>query len=177
MSPPAGALLPGDTFANRLPDPVLQQVEDFADPTITANDCFRPVSRYWDRITRPEQLLHSLPHAISVLTDPADCGPVTLALPQDVQAEAWDYPQSFFEPVIHRQHRAQPDTDQLNAALATVAEAKRPLIIAGGGVQYSDAAGALAEFAAAYGASRLPKRRPGKGHCRGITRTMSAPLG
>ena len=99
--------LPGDTFANRLPDPVLQQVEDFTDPTITANDCFRPVSRFWDRIARPEQLLHSLPHAMSVLTDPAECGPVTLALPQDVQAEAWDYPEAFFEPVVHR-HRRQP---------------------------------------------------------------------
>jgi 3D-(3,5/4)-trihydroxycyclohexane-1,2-dione acylhydrolase (decyclizing) len=89
-------LLPGDVFASRRPDPVLQQVEDFSDPTVTANDCFRPVSRYWDRITRPEQLLRSLPQAIGVLTDPAECGPVTLALPQDVQAEAWDYPRAFF---------------------------------------------------------------------------------
>ena len=86
-------LLPGDVFANRIPDPVLQQVEDFGDPTISANDCFRPVSRYWDRIMRPEQLLQSLPAAHRVLTDPADCGPVTLALPQDVQAEAFDYPE------------------------------------------------------------------------------------
>ena len=89
-------LLPGETFANRLPDPVLQQVENFNDPTVTANDCFKPVSRYWDRITRPEQLLQSLPQAISVLTDPVDCGPVTLALPQDVQAEAYEFPESFF---------------------------------------------------------------------------------
>ena len=93
-------LLPGDAFASRLPDPVLQQVEDFSDPTVTANDCFKPVSRYWDRIMRPEQLLQSLPQAISVLTDPVDCGPVTLALPQDVQAEAYDYPVSFFRAIV-----------------------------------------------------------------------------
>ena len=88
-------LLPGDTFASRQPDPVLQQLEHFGDPTITANDCLRPVSRFWDRITRPEQLLASLPQAIAVLLDPADCGPATLALPQDVQAEAFDYPEHF----------------------------------------------------------------------------------
>ena len=99
-------LLPGDVFASRRPDPVLQQVEDFSDPTLTANDCFRPVSRYWDRITRPEQLLRSLPQAIGVLTDPAECGPVTLALPQDVQAEAWDYPCAFFGKRIHKIGRA-----------------------------------------------------------------------
>jgi 3D-(3,5/4)-trihydroxycyclohexane-1,2-dione acylhydrolase (decyclizing) len=94
-------LLPGDTFAGRLPDPVLQQVEDFGDPTVTANDCFRPVSRFFDRITRPEQLLASLPRAIQVLTDPAECGPVTLSLSQDVQAEAWDFPESLFADRLH----------------------------------------------------------------------------
>ena len=94
-------LLPGDVFASRRPDPVLQQVEDFADGTVSANDCFRPVSRYWDRILRPEQLVRALPEAISVLTDPADCGPVTLALPQDVQAEAGEFPESLFEPRAH----------------------------------------------------------------------------
>jgi len=88
--------LPGDTFATRAPDPVLQQIEDFGDATISANDCFKPVSRFWDRISRPEQLLTSLPRAIQILTDPADCGPVTLALPQDVQTMAWDYPTHFF---------------------------------------------------------------------------------
>src|SRR6187455_3263966 len=98
-------LLPGDVFVSRAPDPVLQQVEDFTDGTVSANDCFRPVSRYWDRITRPEQLLRALPEAISVLTDPADCGPVTLALPQDVQAEAADFPASFFEPRMHELRR------------------------------------------------------------------------
>ncbi|MGI9271853.1 MAG: 3D-(3,5/4)-trihydroxycyclohexane-1,2-dione acylhydrolase (decyclizing) [Woeseiaceae bacterium] len=140
-------LLPGDTFANRLPDPVLQQVEDFADPTVTANDCFRPVSRYWDRITRPEQLLQSLPQAIAVLTDPVECGPVTIALPQDVQAEAYDYPTSFFEDRLHHGLRSGPDTRELEAAVAAIEESSRPLIIAGGGVHYSGAAQMLAEFA------------------------------
>src|SRR6186713_191703 len=102
-------LLPGDVFISRAPDPVLQQVEDFTDGTVTANDCFRPVSRYWDRITRPEQLLRALPEAVSVLTDPADCGPVTLALPQDVQAEAADFPASFFEPRMHEPRRNGAD--------------------------------------------------------------------
>src|SRR5204862_8220204 len=89
-------LLPGDVFANRRPDPVLQQVEDFADGTVSANDCFRPVSRYFDRITRPEQIITALPHAMTVLIDPAVCGPVTLALCQDTQAEAYEYPESLF---------------------------------------------------------------------------------
>ncbi|HEY8015564.1 MAG TPA: thiamine pyrophosphate-binding protein, partial [Dongiaceae bacterium] len=102
-------LLPGDVFAGRRPDPVLQQIENFADPTLSANDCFRPVSRYWDRITRPEQLLTSLPQALRVLTDPADCGPVVLALPQDVQTEAADFPESFFTPRVHRLRRPGPD--------------------------------------------------------------------
>src|SRR5436309_1479056 len=93
-------LLPGDIFANRRPDPVLQQVEDFSDPTISANDCFRPVARYFDRITRPEQIIAAMPRAMNVLTDPAACGPVTLALCQDTQAEAYDYPESFFSEVI-----------------------------------------------------------------------------
>ena len=109
-------LLPGDVFASRRPDPVLQQVEDFGDPTVTANDCFRPVSRYWDRITRPEQLLRSLPQAMSVLTDPAECGPVTLALPQDVQAQAWDYPLAFFDTRIHLPAQTGADSRQLAAS-------------------------------------------------------------
>src|SRR5690606_12603734 len=127
-------LLPGDVFASRRPDPVLQQVENFGDPTVTANDCFRPVSRYWDRITRPEQLLRSLPQALAVLTDPAECGPVTLALPQDVQAEAWDYPASFFEPRMHVVAQPGADPRQLDTAAKLIAQARRPLIIAGGGV-------------------------------------------
>src|SRR5688572_24963030 len=132
-------LLPGDVFASRRPDPVLQQVENFSDPTVTANDCFRPVSRFWDRITRPEQLLRSLPQAISALTDPAECGPVTLALPQDVQAQAWDYPSDFFAKRVHRTIRLGADRAQLEAAAALIAQAQRPLIIAGGGVLYADA--------------------------------------
>ena len=155
-------LLPGDTFASRLPDPVLQQVEDFSDPTVTANDCLRPVSRYWDRITRPEQLLQSLPQAISVLTDPVDCGPVTLALPQDVQAQAYDYPESFFATQIQRPIRPAPDDAQLRSAIELIAESKRPLIICGGGVHYSEACSTLAGFAARH---RIPvaETQAGKG--------------
>ena len=143
-------LLPGDVFASRLPDPVLQQVEDFSDPTVTANDCFKPVSRYWDRITRPEQLIQSLPQAMSVLTDPVNCGPVTLALPQDVQAQAYDYPESFFETALNQQVRPAPDDSQLQTAAELIANSARPLIIAGGGVHYSLACSALADFAERY---------------------------
>lgn len=139
-------LLPGDTFATRAPDPVLQQIEDFADPTVTANDCFKPVSRYWDRISRPEQLLASLPRAMQVLTDPAACGPVTLCMPQDVQAMAWDYPAAFFEPQTHRLFRSRADHGQLERAWEKLQRSKRPLIIAGGGVHYSLACEELAEF-------------------------------
>jgi 3D-(3,5/4)-trihydroxycyclohexane-1,2-dione acylhydrolase (decyclizing) len=144
-------LLPGETFANREPDPVLQQVEQFGDPTITANDCFRPVSRFWDRISRPGQLLASLPQALSVLTDPADCGPVTLALPQDVQAQAHDWPVAFFEPHIHERVRPAPDARQLRHAVELINAARKPLVIAGGGVLYSEACDALAAFARARG--------------------------
>ena len=143
-------LLPGDTFASRLPDPVLQQVEDFSDPTITANDCFRPVSRYWDRITRPEQLLQSLPQAMAVLTDPVNTGPVTLALPQDVQTQAWDYPNALFEPRIHVPTRMGADNHQLAKAVELIAAARRPLVIAGGGVHYSGATKELASFASRW---------------------------
>src|SRR3984893_61555 len=125
-------LLPGDVFAGRWPDPVLQQVEAFGDPTISVNDCFRPVSRWWDRITRPEQIIESLPQAMRVLTDPADCGPVTLALPQDVQAEAYDYPEAFFAPHCWRLRRPPPDAAQLADAAAALTRAKAPLIVAGG---------------------------------------------
>ena len=144
-------LLPGDVFASRRPDPVLQQVEDFGDPTVTANDCFRPVSRFWDRITRPEQLLRSLPQAMSVLTDPAECGPVTLALPQDVQAQAWDFPRAFFETRIHVPAQPGADLRQLAAAADLISRAKQPFIIAGGGVHYGDAFDALAQFATRHG--------------------------
>jgi 3D-(3,5/4)-trihydroxycyclohexane-1,2-dione acylhydrolase (decyclizing) len=140
-------LLPGDVFASRTPDPVLQQIESFQDPTVTANDCLRPVSRWFDRIHRPEQILSSLPQAIRVLTDPADCGPVTLALPQDVQAEAFDYPESFFHPRLHRVRRVRPDVRELDGAVRALKRAQRPLVIAGGGVHYADAVEDLRELA------------------------------
>jgi 3D-(3,5/4)-trihydroxycyclohexane-1,2-dione acylhydrolase (decyclizing) len=155
-------LLPGDTFANRRPDPVLQQLEHFGDPTVTANDCLRPVSRYWDRITRPEQLLSSLPQALSVLLDPADCGPATLALPQDVQAEAFDYPAAFFDERVHDIDRPRADGDRLQAAVARLRAARRPFIIAGGGVHYAGACEALAGFATAHGIP-VAETQAGKG--------------
>ncbi len=141
-------LLPGDTFANRRPDPVLQQIEDFGDATVTANDCFRPVSRFFDRITRPEQLLVSLPRAVQVLTDPAECGPVTIGMSQDVQAEAFEFPEAFFAPRTIRPRRPMPDPAELEAAVIRLRRAERPLIIAGGGVLYSGAAETLQAFAA-----------------------------
>ncbi|MDI6025770.1 3D-(3,5/4)-trihydroxycyclohexane-1,2-dione acylhydrolase (decyclizing) [Corticibacterium sp. UT-5YL-CI-8] len=143
--------LPGDVFANRIPDPVLQQAEDFGDGTVTVNDCFRPVSRYFDRITRPEQIIPALSRAMQVLTDPAECGPVTLALCQDVQAEAYDYPESFFDERIWTPRRPRPDRDELAAAVVALKAAKKPLIVAGGGVLYSRASEELAKFSAATG--------------------------
>ncbi len=144
-------LLPGDVFANRRPDPVLQQIEDFGDGTVSANDCFRPVSRYFDRITRPEQIIPALARAMAVLTDPAECGPVTLALCQDVQAEAFDYPEAFFEPRLWTPRRPRPDLAELDVALAALRGATQPLIIAGGGVLYSEATAALRSFAERHG--------------------------
>ncbi|WP_237708132.1 3D-(3,5/4)-trihydroxycyclohexane-1,2-dione acylhydrolase (decyclizing) [Oceanicola sp. S124] len=140
----------GDVFANRRPDPVLQQIEDFDDGTVSANDCFRPVVRYFDRITRPEHLLTCLPRALRVMTDPANCGPVCLSFCQDVQAEAHDYPLSFFQPRIWRIRRPMPDPRELEDALAALRAAERPLIVAGGGVLYSGAEAALAAFAARH---------------------------
>jgi 3D-(3,5/4)-trihydroxycyclohexane-1,2-dione acylhydrolase (decyclizing) len=143
--------LPGDVFANRLPDPVLQQVENFGDGTASANDTFRAVSRYFDRITRPEQIIPALHRAMQVLTDPAECGPVTLALCQDVQAEAYDYPASFFEERVWLPRRPEPDRRELAAAVATLKAAAKPIIIAGGGVLYSGATATLKSFAEAHG--------------------------
>lgn len=143
-------LLPGDHFANRKPDPVLQQIESFQNPMVAATDCFIPVSRYFDRISRPEQLIHSLPVAMQTLLDPVNCGPVTLALPQDVQAEAFDYPAALFHPVVHRIRRQPADAVELADAVALLRQSKRPLIIAGGGVHYSLACDALADFASRY---------------------------
>ncbi|MQY29657.1 3D-(3,5/4)-trihydroxycyclohexane-1,2-dione acylhydrolase (decyclizing) [Nocardia aurantia] len=144
-------LLPGDTFVGRAPDPVLQQVEHFGDGTATVNDAFRPVSRYFDRITRPEQLLAALPQVARVLTDPADAGPVTLALPQDVQAEVFDFPESLFEPVVHTVARPRPDRTRLAMAAAALRASDRPLLVLGGGVRYSGAGPRALEFAQWHG--------------------------
>ncbi|TRL40817.1 3D-(3,5/4)-trihydroxycyclohexane-1,2-dione acylhydrolase (decyclizing) [Rhizobium straminoryzae] len=138
--------IPGDVFANRGPDPVLQQIEDFEDGTISANDCFKPVSRYFDRIERPEQLLTALPRAFRTLTDPADCGPVTLAFCQDVQAEAYDYPESFFAKKTWRFRRPEPDVVELETSIAAIRAAKNPVIVAGGGVHFSGATETLKAF-------------------------------
>ena len=140
-------LLSGDTFANRVPDPVLQQVEHYHDPSMTVNDSFRAVVRYWDRITRPQQLMASLPQAIATMLSPADCGPAFIGLPQDVQAEAFDYPEVFFETTVHQVPRPRPDTEQLVAAAEALKSAEKPLLIAGGGVHYSLATAELAAFA------------------------------
>jgi len=144
-------LFAGDTFANRLPDPVLQQVEQFHDPTSTVNDAFRPVTRYWDRITHPEQVLHSLPHAVATMLDPADCGPAFIGLPQDVQAGGFDYPAPFFERRVHRIRRPGPDPAEVAAAADILRSARRPLLIAGGGVHYSIATAELSSFAERHG--------------------------
>jgi 3D-(3,5/4)-trihydroxycyclohexane-1,2-dione acylhydrolase (decyclizing) len=146
-------LLPGDVFANRLPDPVLQQVEDFGDGTVSANDCFRPVSRYFDRINRAEQLIPALQRAMHVLTDPAECGPVTLAMCQDVQAEAHDWPESLFTEKVWTPRRIGPDENELAAAVAAIRTAKKPMIIAGGGALYSEASAELKAFAETH---RIP---------------------
>lgn len=143
-------LVPGDVFANRGPDPVLQQIEDFNDGTISVNDVFKPVSRYFDRITRPEQLLTALPRAFRTMTDPADCGPVTLAFCQDVQAEAYDYPESFFAPKAWTTRRIRPDLEELVALAEAIKDAQCPVIVAGGGVHYSGATDALRAFADAH---------------------------
>ncbi len=144
-------LISGDTFANRLPDPVLQQVEHFNNPTITVNDSFRAVTRYWDRITLPEQIITSLPQAIAAMLDPADCGPAFIGLPQDTQEIAFDYPLAFFEPTIWSIPRPRADRASLAAAVALLKSAKTPLIISGGGVRYSLAEAEVAKFALARG--------------------------
>jgi 3D-(3,5/4)-trihydroxycyclohexane-1,2-dione acylhydrolase (decyclizing) len=141
--------LPGDVFAGRAPDPVLQQIEDFTDGTVSANDCFRPVSRYFDRITRPEQILDALPRAMATLLDPASCGPVTLALCQDVQAEAFDFPKAFFRRHVWTVRAQPPDLREEDELVRLLHAAQSPLLVCGGGVLYSGAHAALAEFAEA----------------------------
>ncbi|MDW7671018.1 MAG: 3D-(3,5/4)-trihydroxycyclohexane-1,2-dione acylhydrolase (decyclizing) [Bacillota bacterium] len=143
-------LLPGDIFASRQPDPVLQQLEDPTDLTISANDAFRPVSRYWDRIARPEQIMTAAMNAMRVLTNPADTGAVTLCLPQDVQSEAYDYPESFFQQRIHYMDRLTPKEAAVDRAVSLIRSKKTPMIICGGGVRYSEAADALLSFAEAF---------------------------
>lgn len=140
-------LLAGDCFVNRRPDPVMQQVEHFNNPTINVNDAFKAVARYWDRIVHPEQIISSLPQAVATMLDPADCGPAFIALPQDVQGMAWDYPEAFFAPTIHAIPRPRPDRDRLGEAVRLLKAAKRPLIICGGGVRYAEAESTLAAFA------------------------------
>ncbi len=139
-------LLPGDVFASRVPDPVLQQIENFGDGIMSVNDCFKPVSRYFDRIVRPEQIMPALNRAMQVLTDPAECGPVTLSLCQDVQSEAWDYPESFFAEKIWLPRRARASIDEMQAAIKALSKAKKPLIISGGGTLYSQASDTLKAF-------------------------------
>ena len=139
--------LPGDTYANRMPDPVLQQVEHFNNPGITQNDAFKPVTKYFDRITRPEQILQTLPQAIQTMLDPADCGPACLSLSQDVQGETFEYPEEFFKERVHNIRRPRPDDYQIKQAAEQIKKSKNPLLISGGGVFYSDAMEDLSNFA------------------------------
>jgi len=143
-------LLPGDVFATRQPDPVLQQIEQSHDLSISTNDAFRAVSKYWDRVSRPEQLMTACINALRVLTDPAETGAVTLALPQDVQSEAWDFPDYFFQKRVHRLDRRLPTAAQLGDALALIGRKRKPMIVLGGGVKYSEAGEALRQFAERY---------------------------
>ncbi len=144
-------MLCGDTFLTRLPDPVLQQLEHFGNPTFGVNDAFKPVSRYWDRITHPAQVIQSLPAAIATMLDPADCGPAFIGLPQDVQGWTYAYPVSFFDKRVHRIRRQAPDVVEVAEAATLLKGAKRPMIIAGGGVQYSGAVAELTAFAEGAG--------------------------
>ena len=158
-------LLPGDIFATRGPAPVLQQLESSSSQDVSVNDCFKPVSRYWDRINRPEQIITALPEALRVLTSPAETGTVTLCLPQDVQTEAFDYPDALFRKRVWTIGRPRPDQALLRRAATVLRAAKTPLIVAGGGVIYSDATDALASFAAATGIA-VVETMAGKGALR-----------
>ncbi|MCQ6559171.1 3D-(3,5/4)-trihydroxycyclohexane-1,2-dione acylhydrolase (decyclizing) [Paenibacillus mendelii] len=178
-------LLPGDNFASRQPDPVLQQLESPVDYTISATDPFKPVSRYWDRIVRPEQLMTAALQAMRVLTDPAETGAVTLALPQDVQAEAYDYPLAFFEERVHYIDRRPPAADTIRRAAELMVGRRKPLLIAGGGVLYSEASKQLASFAEAFGIpvaetqagkSAMPWNHPLHVGAIGVTGTLAANL-
>mgnify|MGYP001765707666 CR=1 FL=1 len=155
-------LLPGDIFARRNVAPVLQQLESPASQDISVNDCFKPVSRYWDRINRPDQIITALPEVMRVLTSPSDCGAVTLALPQDVQAEAYDYPEELFQKRVWLIRRPMPDSLSFDRAREAIARSRKPLIVAGGGVLYSEASAALAEFASRSGIP-VAETQAGKG--------------
>src|SRR5439155_2990113 len=155
-------LLPGDIFAGRGPAPVLQQLESSQSQDISVNDCFKPVSRYWDRINRPEQIITALPEAMRVLTSPSDTGAVTLAMPQDVQADAFDYPVDCFVKRVWNIPRARGDAEALCRAADLIRHAKHPLIVAGGGVLYSEASVALGKFATATGIP-VAETQAGKG--------------
>ena len=176
-------LVPGDVFATRGPDPVLQQIENFGDGTVSANDCFKPVRRYFDRITRPEHLLTALPRAMATMTDPAGCGPVTLAFCQDVQAMAYDWPESFFASHVWRIRRPRADAMEQVAVMDALEAAKYPVIVAGGGVHYSGATEQLRSFAEAFnipvvetqaGKSALPWDHPLNFGPLGVTGASSA---
>ncbi|MHA1548449.1 MAG: 3D-(3,5/4)-trihydroxycyclohexane-1,2-dione acylhydrolase (decyclizing) [Alphaproteobacteria bacterium] len=169
-------LLSGDVFASRRPDPVLQQVEHFGNPTTSVNDAFKAVTRYWDRITHPEQIISSLPQAIATMLDPADCGPAFIGLCQDIQELAFDYPAAFFEPTVHTVPRPRPDRDRLAEAAEVLRAAKRPLIVSGGGVRYSLANDAVAEFAESRGIP-LVETIAGKGCVRHDHPNHIGPLG
>ncbi|HXG69680.1 MAG TPA: thiamine pyrophosphate-binding protein, partial [Gemmatimonadaceae bacterium] len=158
-------LLPGDIFASRVPAPVLQQLESQHSQDVSVNDCFKPVATYWDRIYRPEQLLSALPEAMRVLTSPAETGAITLALPQDVQAQAWEFPDAFFEPRVWTVPRARGDAAAMRRAAEAIRDSRRPVIIAGGGVLYSDASEALRQFAGACGIP-VVETQAGKGSMR-----------
>jgi len=144
-------LISGDTFQHRIVDPVLQQVEHFGSPSTTVSDAFRAVTRFWDRITRPEQIIQSLPQALAIMLDPAECGPAFFGLPQDIAAEAYGFPVRFFEPTLHSIRRPGPDAREIAAAAAVLGAADKPLLIAGGGVHYSDAVAEFTAFAVARG--------------------------
>jgi 3D-(3,5/4)-trihydroxycyclohexane-1,2-dione acylhydrolase (decyclizing) len=175
--------LAGDVFHHRLPHPILQQLEHFDDPSVTVNDSFKPVTRYWDRITHPAQLIQSLPAAIDTMLDPADCGPAFLGLPQDVQGSAYDYPAAFFERQVRRIRRTRPDIEEVAAAVRLLRACARPVIVAGGGVHYSLAAEMLARFAERHaipvvetiaGMSALVHGHPNNCGTVGVTGTDSA---
>jgi 3D-(3,5/4)-trihydroxycyclohexane-1,2-dione acylhydrolase (decyclizing) len=176
-------LIAGDTFQSRIPDPVLQQVESFGEPSTTVNDGFRPVVRYWDRITHPAQVVQSLPHAVNTMLDPGDCGPAFIGLPQDIQATAYDYPVRFFDETVHETRRPRPDRGELARAAAALTLAEKPLIIAGGGVRWSEAEDVLRQFVEHHnipvvetvaGRTSLPQSHPLHAGPIGVTGCTSA---